>query len=83
MSRVEIAGDGVQQSEDCQKFGRTADDCVSGSPTDPVTSNLDVTESLSALCTHLYSQPSSCSCLSVWGSVMGQPVLAYLQGNIT
>ena len=29
---VEIAG--VQQSEDCQKFGRTAEDGVSGSPTD-------------------------------------------------
>ena len=29
---VEIVG--VQQSEDCQKFGRTAEDGVSGSPMD-------------------------------------------------
>ena len=29
---VEIVG--VRQSEDCQKFGRTAEDGVSGSPTD-------------------------------------------------
>jgi len=31
LAGVEIAG--VRQSEDCQKFGRTAEDGVSGSPT--------------------------------------------------